>query len=117
MRALPVQAKPMLKVGDGRFNDLANAGQPPPPRARPGTEAVALGRTDHLYPIGLLPVLMPGVSLNAFIGDLRPLSGSTDTAQARFRAIAQCEERLGQGLVLGPGRRAAKTGNHTERID
>src|SRR5512134_528944 len=117
MRALPVQAKPMLKVGGGRFNDLADAGQPPPPRARPGTGAVALGRADHLGPIGLLPVLMPGVSLKAFIGDVRALGRSAYTAQARFGAIAQCEERLGQGLVLGAGRRTAKTGNYTERID
>src|SRR5512144_1250307 len=117
MRALPIQTKQMVKGGGGRFNDLAEAGQPPPPRTRPGTGTVALGRTDPLGSIGVLPVLVPRLSLKAFISEVRTSSGGAYTAQAHFGPIAQREERLGQGLSLGTGRRAAKPGNHAQWID
>src|SRR5512143_548052 len=83
MRPFPIEAEHMLKAGSNRFDDWADASQPTPPSTRPRTRAVAPGRTANLSPIGVPPVHVPRRSCKALLSDIRPLGGSTDTAQAR----------------------------------
>ena len=114
---LPIEAKHMLQATVNRFNDLADAGQPAPPRARPRPTTVALGGAEHLRAVGFMPESMPVFTFKAFVGDIRPLSRSTDAGEAPVGASAQGEEGLGQRLIFGAGCSETKAGDHTGRID
>src|SRR5512134_4073959 len=100
MRTFAVEAKAVLQAAIDRFDDLAQARQPPPPRARPGVTAVALRGTDDDRFVVFSPMLMIGLPFEAFVGEIRSIGRGADAGQPWVGTVACGQEGLGERLVL-----------------
>lgn len=70
------------------------------------------GWTDDHRPLVLLPVLMPCLTLEAFIRQVGTARRRPDTGQGGLRRIPHGEKGLRQRLILGAAGAKAKAGNH-----
>lgn len=112
MRTLAVETEGVLQAAIDRFDDLAQARQPAPPRARPGVKTVALWGTDDDRFVVFSPMPMIGLPFEAFVGKIRSLGRGADAGQ-RWRGVVACgQEGLGERLVLGAGRPEADAGDN-----
>src|SRR5512143_3672944 len=98
MRPLSIQAEPVMETAIDRLDNLAKTGQPAPPGTRPRPLTVAFRSTDHLGAIGVSPLLVPGGTLKALVGHVRPLGRGTDTGQVRVRLMPHGQKGLRQQL-------------------
>src|SRR5512134_3889576 len=117
MRTLAVEAKGVLQAAIDRFDDLAQARQPPPPRARPGVTAVALRGTDDDRFVVFSPMLMIGLPFEAFVGEIRSIGRGADAGQPWVGTVACGQEGLGERLVFGAGRPEADAGDDPHGVD
>src|SRR5512143_1004485 len=101
MGTFPTQTEYMQEGAIHGFNDLPKTSQPTTPILRPRMRAVAFGSTDDYCPIVLLPVLMPCLTLKAFISQVGTLRRRPDTRQCGLRGIAHGEKGFRQRLILG----------------
>src|SRR5512144_1171616 len=102
----------MLEAGVDGFHDLANPGQPAPPRPRPRGATVALGRAEDHRAVGILPMLMACWALKALISYIDALSWGADAHQPRVPDVAYGKEGVSQGLIRGATGTKAKAGDH-----
>ncbi len=84
MGPFAIEAEGMVELVMDGLHNLADASEPAPQRLGPRRLTVPLGRADDLGSIGRPPRPMVGLTLKAFVDDVRTQCGRPDTGQPRM---------------------------------